>query len=337
MCRCRAGPALPRRILRRRMRRRARRARASGRLQAELGLSGRAAGQRMRGRVLAGLVPGALRLEGVAPFGAPVFILVADGERGTLLLSRDRRVVRDAAPEEILNALVGIRLGPDDLRAMLERLREGGGRTRSRLARTAPTGSRSISRRAERSICGASADAWRIVAGRYGGLEIDYPAFAGRSPVADCAAGRRSRPRARGEPGRSERRSAARSARRAEDSGRRRAVVARASCAKPGPLLADSNGTWPMRICHAPRVRQDQPVACASPGDARPDGFHEVQTILQAIDLFDRVKCEARRGPFEIRCDMPGVPTDRTNLVWKAAQLLWEAAGRAAASRATPS
>ena len=61
---------------------------------------------------------------------------------------------------------------------------------------------------------------------------------------------------------------------------------------------------------------------------ARPDGFHDVRTILQAIDLFDRVTCDARRGPFEIRCDMPGVPTDRTNLVWKAAQLLWEAAGR---------
>jgi len=61
---------------------------------------------------------------------------------------------------------------------------------------------------------------------------------------------------------------------------------------------------------------------------ARPDGFHDVRTILQAIDLCDRVKCDARRGPFQIRCDMPGVPTDRTNLVWKAAQLLWEAAGR---------
>src|SRR5688500_8885988 len=61
---------------------------------------------------------------------------------------------------------------------------------------------------------------------------------------------------------------------------------------------------------------------------ARSDGFHEVRTILQAIDLFDRVKCAARRGPFEIRCDMPGVPTDRTNLVWKAAHLLWQAAGR---------
>lgn len=60
----------------------------------------------------------------------------------------------------------------------------------------------------------------------------------------------------------------------------------------------------------------------------REDGFHDVQTLLQAIDLFDRVKCETRRGPFEIRCDMPGVPTDDRNLVWKAARLLWEASGR---------
>ena len=63
-------------------------------------------------------------------------------------------------------------------------------------------------------------------------------------------------------------------------------------------------------------------------GDARPDGFHDVRTIFQALDLFDRVTCEARRGPFQILCDMPGVPTDRTNLVWMGAQLLWEAAGR---------
>jgi hypothetical protein len=64
----------------------------------------------MRGRVLAGVVPGALRLEGVAPFGGPVFILVADGVHGTLLLPRDR-VLQDAAAEDILDALVGIRLG----------------------------------------------------------------------------------------------------------------------------------------------------------------------------------------------------------------------------------
>lgn len=60
----------------------------------------------------------------------------------------------------------------------------------------------------------------------------------------------------------------------------------------------------------------------------RGDGFHGVETILQAIDLSDRVTCAKRRGPFEIRCDMPGVPTDRTNLVWKAADALWKAAGR---------
>lgn len=67
----------------------------------------------------------------------------------------------------------------------------------------------------------------------------------------------------------------------------------------------------------------------------RADGFHELQTILQSIDLHDRVRCEARPGPFHIRCDMPGVPTDRTNLVWKSAQLLWEASGRTGEPRDT--
>jgi 4-diphosphocytidyl-2-C-methyl-D-erythritol kinase len=60
----------------------------------------------------------------------------------------------------------------------------------------------------------------------------------------------------------------------------------------------------------------------------RADGFHEVQTILQAIDLSDRLTCEAKRGPFQIVCTTPRVPADRTNLVWRAAQRLWEAAGR---------
>jgi 4-diphosphocytidyl-2-C-methyl-D-erythritol kinase len=67
----------------------------------------------------------------------------------------------------------------------------------------------------------------------------------------------------------------------------------------------------------------------------RPDGFHDVRTILQTVDLFDRVICAARRGPFRIDCDMPGVPTDRTNLVWKAARLLWDAAGRSGEPRNT--
>lgn len=150
-------------------------------MQAELGLSGRAAGQRMRGRVLTGLVPGALRLEGLAPFGAPVFILVADGTRGTLLLSRDRRVVRDAAPEEILNALVGIRLGPDDLRAMLNGCVKAAAEAAS--ARAFGADWLAVELAGGGTVYLHRIDnAWRIVAGRYGGLEIDYPALQGGRP-----------------------------------------------------------------------------------------------------------------------------------------------------------
>jgi hypothetical protein len=150
-------------------------------LQAELGLSGRAGGQRIRGRVLSGLVPGALRLEGLAPFGAPVFILVADGMRGTLLLSRERRIVRDAPPEEILNALVGVRLGPDDLRSMIAGCVRAAGEPASArafgadwLAVELAGGGTVYLRRV--------GDVWRIVAGRYGGLEVDYLAFQGDRP-----------------------------------------------------------------------------------------------------------------------------------------------------------
>ena len=49
----------------------------------ELSLSGRAAGERIRGRVIAGLESGgSVRLEGVAPFGPPVFILAGKAETG---------------------------------------------------------------------------------------------------------------------------------------------------------------------------------------------------------------------------------------------------------------
>lgn len=89
-------------------------------LTAELALSGRAAGTRLRGRVQAGFeAPGRIRLEGVAPFGQPIFILAADAARATLLLPRDERVVTAASAAEILEALAGIRLEADTLRAVL--------------------------------------------------------------------------------------------------------------------------------------------------------------------------------------------------------------------------
>lgn len=82
-----------------------------------MGMSGKAGTTKLRGRVDAGFeAPARARLEGIAPFGKPVFVLVADRTRGTLLLPREDRVLRDAPPDQIVEALAGVRLGPDTLR-----------------------------------------------------------------------------------------------------------------------------------------------------------------------------------------------------------------------------
>jgi hypothetical protein len=88
-------------------------------LTADLALSGSVGRQRLRGHVLSGFAADGVRLEGVAPFGGPAFILAAQNGRGTLLLPRDRRVLQSAPPAEILEALVGVKLSPADLRGVL--------------------------------------------------------------------------------------------------------------------------------------------------------------------------------------------------------------------------
>jgi 4-diphosphocytidyl-2-C-methyl-D-erythritol kinase len=60
----------------------------------------------------------------------------------------------------------------------------------------------------------------------------------------------------------------------------------------------------------------------------RADGFHELRTVFQAISLHDTITVVPREGPFAIECSTAGVPLDRLNLVWKAAQALWRAARR---------
>lgn len=154
-------------------------------LQAELSLSGKAGRQPLRGRALAGFAPGALRLEAIAPFGSPAFILVADGPRGTLLLPRDRRILQDAAPEDILNALIGVPLGPDDLRAVLSGCMKANAVPQSGrefgpdwMAVDLDTGGTVYLHRVQ-----GQPAAWRVVAGRYAGLDIEYPQFAGDQPA----------------------------------------------------------------------------------------------------------------------------------------------------------
>ncbi|HEX5109269.1 MAG TPA: 4-(cytidine 5'-diphospho)-2-C-methyl-D-erythritol kinase [Vicinamibacterales bacterium] len=60
----------------------------------------------------------------------------------------------------------------------------------------------------------------------------------------------------------------------------------------------------------------------------RADGYHELRTVFQAIALHDTIECIPRSGPFTIECSTAGVPLDRTNLIWRAAQALWHALRR---------
>ena len=55
----------------------------------------------------------------------------------------------------------------------------------------------------------------------------------------------------------------------------------------------------------------------------RPDGYHNLVTIFERIDLFDDLELTLNpSGDTRIFCDHPDVPTDSHNLVFKAAQLL---------------
>ena len=60
----------------------------------------------------------------------------------------------------------------------------------------------------------------------------------------------------------------------------------------------------------------------------RTDGYHDLRTTFQSVALHDTLTFRSARGAFGIECDDPGCPTDRTNLVWRAAEAVWRAAGR---------
>jgi 4-diphosphocytidyl-2-C-methyl-D-erythritol kinase len=60
----------------------------------------------------------------------------------------------------------------------------------------------------------------------------------------------------------------------------------------------------------------------------RTDGFHELRTVFQSLELHDTITCVSRPGPLTIACRTPGVPLDGTNVVSKSAAELWKELGR---------
>jgi 4-diphosphocytidyl-2-C-methyl-D-erythritol kinase len=59
----------------------------------------------------------------------------------------------------------------------------------------------------------------------------------------------------------------------------------------------------------------------------RADGYHEIATILQCIDLCDRLVLEEDATALSLESTSPDVPVDEQNLALRAARLLREAAG----------
>jgi hypothetical protein len=152
-------------------------------LTAEMGLSGKAGRTKLRGRVLAGLErPDAVRLEGVAPFGAPVFIFAAKGGRATLLLPRDNRVLRDADPAAVVEALTGVPLAPDALAAALD----GCGAPVGPVASGVVYGDGRV-RIALESKADVYLDRpggkWRVVAAVLDSYTVEYPEWTGDRPA----------------------------------------------------------------------------------------------------------------------------------------------------------
>lgn len=168
-------------------------------MRATIRLAGRAGGQRMRGTLIAGLArPNAVRLEGVAPFGPPAFILAAHDESATLLFPRDNRVLTGVSAADILDALApGVRLAPAALGAILSgcvvpdpqpaagRVFDKGGPARIGDATKGDARQRWLAVEVGR---GATAyllqqqGQWRIVAGVLPELEVWYDQFEGGLP-----------------------------------------------------------------------------------------------------------------------------------------------------------
>lgn len=105
-----------------------------------------------------------------------VFVLVANDGGATLLLNRDRRVVRDARADEILDALVGIKVTPADLQAMItgcvvpEPRATGGRQHGSGWVSIDLDGGATLYLQRAR-------DVWRVRAARQGDWVIEYPAW----------------------------------------------------------------------------------------------------------------------------------------------------------------
>ncbi len=149
--------------------------------EALVALRGRGQGGNVRGRIRVGFVaPGSVRLEGLAPFGAPVFLFVATPSDVTLWFVRRAQAVSGVPAADVLDRLTGIPFGPEDLRAVL---------TGCLVPEAEPIGGRSYGdwiavdlARGAVAYLRPSGDEYHLVAGIRDGLTVWYDEFRRQLP-----------------------------------------------------------------------------------------------------------------------------------------------------------
>lgn len=147
-------------------------------LTADLALSGRSGAGRLRGRVQAGFrAPDDMRLEGLAPFGPPVFVLASTAAATTLLLPRDDRVHTGTPARALVEALSGLAFDGAALRAVLT----GCVSTQTTALDAVQFADGRLLVRAADNATLLARDG-RIVGGSRDGLRVDYEAFIGDFP-----------------------------------------------------------------------------------------------------------------------------------------------------------
>ena len=93
--------------------------RAISTITLEMSVRGSVGGQRLRGRLSAGLAkPASARLEALASLGQPVFFFVATDADATVYMPRDQRVAH-GRPEALLEAVAGVPLDGWSLRSVV--------------------------------------------------------------------------------------------------------------------------------------------------------------------------------------------------------------------------
>ena len=61
--------------------------------------------------------------------------------------------------------------------------------------------------------------------------------------------------------------------------------------------------------------------------DKRPDGYHDIQSVMQTISIRDDVEIDLDTGkPWELSCTNEDIPCDERNLAWKAAKVFFDVA-----------